>query len=140
MRLIGILFPLVKSLRNYSFHYYFNRFFAVSLFYLFQFLRHSILLISKTWFLPITLSFKLFGICNFSVIFRGSKEISYAGSFHYDFDSPNFSPLQKRYRRGIDDDNDDMDDSFRLPKDVKVLEVRFWNFTLIPRFIRIAAC
>uniref|UniRef100_A0A1I8EEH2 PSI domain-containing protein n=2 Tax=Wuchereria bancrofti TaxID=6293 RepID=A0A1I8EEH2_WUCBA len=44
------------------------------------------------------------------------------GSFHYNFDSPNFSPLQKRYKRGIDDDNDDVENAFRLPKDVEVLE------------------
>ncbi|EFO20573.2 tumor endothelial marker 3 [Loa loa] len=44
------------------------------------------------------------------------------GSFYYNFDPPNFSPLQRRYKRGIDDDSDDIEDAFRLPKDVEVLE------------------
>ncbi|VDK81306.1 unnamed protein product [Litomosoides sigmodontis] len=44
------------------------------------------------------------------------------GSFHYDFDPPNFTSLQRRHKRGIDDDNDDVEDTFRLPNDVEVQE------------------
>ncbi|VDK73228.1 unnamed protein product [Onchocerca ochengi] len=45
------------------------------------------------------------------------------GSFHYNFDSPNFLPLQRRYKRETDDDSDDVEEgAFRLPKDVEVLE------------------
>ncbi|VBB31083.1 unnamed protein product [Acanthocheilonema viteae] len=44
------------------------------------------------------------------------------GSFHYNFDPPNFTSLPRRFKRGIDDDSDDVEDAFRLPKDVEVLE------------------
>ncbi|OZC05386.1 hypothetical protein X798_07641, partial [Onchocerca flexuosa] len=45
------------------------------------------------------------------------------GSFHYNFDSPNFLPLQRRYKREVDEDSDDVEEgAFRLPKDVEVLE------------------
>lgn len=57
----------------------------------------------------------LFNFINF--LFATEKK-----GFHYNFDSPSFTPLQRRYKRGIDNDNDDVEDAFRLPKDVEVLE------------------
>uniref|UniRef100_F1L1C9 Plexin domain-containing protein 2 n=1 Tax=Ascaris suum TaxID=6253 RepID=F1L1C9_ASCSU len=42
------------------------------------------------------------------------------GSIRYNFDSPSFLPLNARHKRGIDDDNDDAEESFRIPLDVEI--------------------
>ncbi|VDM48173.1 unnamed protein product [Toxocara canis] len=44
----------------------------------------------------------------------------HVGSVKYNFISPSFSLLGARFKRGLDDDNDDAEEAFRIPSDVEV--------------------